>query len=74
MAAMRDKWASNNHNEERSTSVERKPEVAKQDEVPNIDAIVKPVKGWKTRHKGRKQAAGRREEPKELTQGICDPG
>jgi hypothetical protein len=37
--------------------VETKPEVAKQDEVPNVDAVVKPVKGWKRRHRGKKQAA-----------------
>jgi hypothetical protein len=27
-------------------------------EVPNEDAVVKPVRGWKKRHRGRKQAAG----------------
>jgi hypothetical protein len=41
--------------EERPTSVETKPEVEKQDEVPNIDAVVQPVKG---RKRGKKQAAG----------------
>ncbi|PNF30540.1 hypothetical protein B7P43_G09927 [Cryptotermes secundus] len=40
-------------------------------EVPKEDAVVKPVKGWKKWHRGKKRAAGRREEPKELTQGDC---
>jgi hypothetical protein len=31
------------------------------------DTIVKPIKGRKKRHRGRKPAAGRRGEPKELT-------
>jgi hypothetical protein len=57
MPAMRDKWANNNHNKERSTSVEMKPEVA-QTEVPNRDAVVKPVDGRNKRHRGKKQAAG----------------
>jgi hypothetical protein len=56
------------------TSVDRKPEVAQQQEVPNKDAIMKPVKGRKKRYRGRKQAVGRRGEPKELTRGILDPG
>jgi hypothetical protein len=30
---------------------------------------VKPIKGWKKRRRGKKQAAGRCEEPKELTWG-----
>jgi hypothetical protein len=40
-------------------------------EAPEKDAIVKPVEGQKKRHKGRKQAAGRRREPKELSRGDC---
>jgi hypothetical protein len=44
--------------EKELTSVDRKPEVAEQREVPNEDAIVKPVKGRKRRHRGKKQAAG----------------
>jgi hypothetical protein len=32
---------------------------------------VKLVNGWKKQHRGRKKAAGRRAEPKELTRGIC---
>jgi hypothetical protein len=38
------------------------------------DAVVKPVKGRKKRHRGRKPAAGRRGEPKELTRGDCGYG
>jgi hypothetical protein len=40
-------------------------------EIPNEDAVVKPVRGRKKRHRGRKQAAGRRGELKELTRGDC---
>jgi hypothetical protein len=40
---------------------------------PKEVAIVKPVKGRKRRHRGRKPAAGRREEPKELTWSDCGP-
>jgi ElaB/YqjD/DUF883 family membrane-anchored ribosome-binding protein len=40
-------------------------------EVPRDDAVVKPVRGWKRRHRGRKQAVGRRGEPKELNRGDC---
>jgi hypothetical protein len=40
----------------------------------NEDAVVKPVKGRKKRHRGRKPAAGRREEPKELTRRDCGSG
>jgi hypothetical protein len=40
-------------------------------EVPNEDAVVKPVRGRKKRHRGRKQAEGRRGEPEELTRGDC---
>jgi hypothetical protein len=53
------------------TSVDRIPEVAEQGEVPVEDAVVKPVKGRKKRHSGKKQAAERCEEPKELIRGIC---
>jgi hypothetical protein len=41
--------------------------VEEHQEVPKEDAVVKPVKGRKKRYRGRKQAAGRRGEPKELT-------
>jgi hypothetical protein len=57
--------------EERLEEVDWKPEVAKQREVPVEDAIVKPVNGRKKRHRGNKRAAGRRGEPKKLTQGDC---
>jgi hypothetical protein len=40
-------------------------------EVPNEYAVVKPVSGRKKRHRGPKQAAGRRGEPKKLTRGDC---
>jgi hypothetical protein len=40
-------------------------------EVPNEDAVVKPVGGLKKRYRGWKQAAGRRGEPKELIRGDC---
>jgi hypothetical protein len=43
-------------------------------EVPEEDAVVKPVEGRKKRHRGRKLAAGRRGEPKELTGGDCGSG
>jgi hypothetical protein len=35
-------------------------------EIPKEDAIVKPVKGGKKRHRNRMQVAGQRGEPKEL--------
>jgi hypothetical protein len=38
-------------------------------EVPNKDAVVIPVRIRKRRHRGRKEAAGRRLEPKELNRG-----
>jgi hypothetical protein len=38
-------------------------------EVPNEDAVVIPVRGRKMRHRGRKQAAGRHGESKELNRG-----
>jgi hypothetical protein len=40
-------------------------------EVPKDDAIGKLVRGWKKRHRGHKQVAGRHGEPKELTPGDC---
>jgi hypothetical protein len=40
-------------------------------EVPKEDAIAKSVERRKKRHRGQKQAAGRRGEPKELTRGDC---
>jgi hypothetical protein len=45
--------------------------VGEHQEVPREDAVVKPVRRRKKRHRGRKQAAGRRVEPKELTRGNC---
>jgi hypothetical protein len=50
--------------EEEPTSLDRKPEVAQQQEVPVENAVVKPVNGRKRRHRGKKQAAERCEEPK----------
>jgi hypothetical protein len=49
------------------TSVETKPEVTKQNEVPNADAVVKPEKGRKRWHKGKEQAAEQRGELKKQT-------
>jgi hypothetical protein len=40
-------------------------------EFLNENAVVKPVRGRKKLHRGRKQAAGRRGEPKELIRGDC---
>jgi hypothetical protein len=37
--------------------------------VPRKDAVVKPVRGRKKRHRARKQAAGRRGQPKDFTRG-----
>jgi hypothetical protein len=45
--------------------------VEEHQEIPKEGAIVKPVEGRKKRHRGRKLAAGRRGEPKELIRGIC---
>jgi hypothetical protein len=59
--------------EEEPTSVETKPEVAQQQEVPKEDTVVQPVKGRKRRLRGKKQAAGRRREPKKLTREDCGP-
>jgi hypothetical protein len=57
--------------EKEPTSVDRKPEAAQQREVPVEDAVVKPVNGRKRRHRGKKQAAERCEEPEDLTRGLC---
>jgi hypothetical protein len=43
--------------------------VGEHQEVPREEAAVIPVRGRKRRHRGRKQAAGRHGEPKELTRG-----
>jgi hypothetical protein len=55
------------------TQTEPSPEmmqpVGEHQEVPREEAAVIPVSGWKRRHRGRKQAAGRCGEPKELTRG-----
>jgi hypothetical protein len=51
--------------EEKPASMEMKPEVA-QEEVPREDTAVMPVRGLRKQRRGRKQAAGRREEPKKL--------
>ncbi|PNF28667.1 hypothetical protein B7P43_G08231 [Cryptotermes secundus] len=53
--------------EKEPTSVDRKPEVAQQREVPNENTAVKPVKGRKKRYRGKKQTAGRCGEPQEVT-------
>jgi hypothetical protein len=45
--------------------------VAEHQEVPREDAAVIPVGGLRKQRRGRKQAAGRREEPKELNRGMC---
>jgi hypothetical protein len=58
---------------EEPASVEMKPEVAQQG-VPREDAAVMPVRGLRKQRRGRKQAAGRREEPKKLNRGICHYG
>jgi hypothetical protein len=55
---------------EEPASVEMKPEVAKQ-EAPREDAAVMPVRRLRKQRRGRKQAAGRCEEPKKLNRGIC---
>jgi hypothetical protein len=41
---------------------------------PKEKAVVKPVKGRKKRHRGRKPAAGRCGEAKELTRSDCGTG
>jgi hypothetical protein len=55
---------------EKPNSVEMELDVGHQG-VPREDAAIMPVEGRKTRHRGRKQAAGRHVEPKELNRGIC---
>jgi hypothetical protein len=57
--------------EEEPTSVDRKPEVAQQREVPNEDAVVKPVNGRMRRHRGKKRDAVQCVEPEKPTRGIC---
>jgi hypothetical protein len=57
--------------EEKPTSMDRKPEAAEEEEVPVEDAVVKPVNGRKKRHRGKKQAAERCEEPEQHTRGTC---
>jgi hypothetical protein len=49
----------------------RMQSVAEHQEVPREDAAVIPVGGLRKQRRGRKQAAGRREEPKERNRGIC---
>jgi hypothetical protein len=56
--------------EEEPASEEMKLEVA-HEEVPREDTAVMPVRGLRKQRRGRKQAAGRREEPKKLNRGIC---
>jgi hypothetical protein len=51
-------------------AVKTKPEMTPKQEAPVEDAVLKPVKGRKKRHRGQKQAAERCEEPNELTRGI----
>jgi hypothetical protein len=48
--------------------------VAEHQVSPKEDAVVKPVKGRKKRHRSRKPTAGRRGEPKELTRSDCGSG
>jgi hypothetical protein len=50
-------------------SPEMMQSVGEHQEVPWEDATVIPVRGWKRHHRGRKQAAGRHGELKELTRG-----
>ncbi|PNF39353.1 hypothetical protein B7P43_G18361 [Cryptotermes secundus] len=57
--------------EKEPTSVETKPEVSQQREVPVENAVLKPVRGRKKQHREKKQAAGQCREPKKLTQGDC---
>jgi hypothetical protein len=38
------------------------------------DAVVKPVKGWRKRHRGRKPAAGQCGEAKKMTRKDCGAG
>jgi hypothetical protein len=55
---------------EEPASEEMKPEVVHQ-EVPREHASVVPVGGLRKQRRGRKEAAGRHEEPKKLNRGIC---
>jgi hypothetical protein len=55
---------------EEPASVEMRPEVAHQ-EVPREDAAVMLVIRLRKQRTGRKQDAGRREEPEKLNRGIC---
>jgi hypothetical protein len=57
--------------EKKLTSLDRKSKAVEYLEVPKEETVVKPVKGRKKWHRSKKQAAGRHEEPKELTRGIC---
>jgi hypothetical protein len=41
-------------------------------EIPKEDAAVMPVGGPRKQRRGRKQAAGQHEEPRELNRGICE--
>jgi hypothetical protein len=58
---------------EKQTSMTMESE-EKHQEAPKENAIVKQVKGRKKRHRGRKPAAGRCGEPKELTLSVCGSG
>jgi hypothetical protein len=62
----------------KTTDLKANPEEMKSEsehrKVPKEDAVGKPVKGPKKRHRGRKLAAGRHGEPKELTRGDCGYG
>jgi hypothetical protein len=58
--------------EEEPASVDTTPEVA-HEEVPREGAAVMPVRGLRKQRRGRKQAAGRHEEPKKRNRGICGP-
>jgi hypothetical protein len=56
--------------EEELPSVDTKLEAAER-EVLVEDSVVKPVKGRKRRHRGKKKAVERCGEPEEPTRGIC---
>jgi hypothetical protein len=55
---------------EEPTSVDMESE-AEHWEVRKEDTIVKPVKGWKKRHRDQHLATGRRGKPKERIRGDC---
>jgi hypothetical protein len=57
--------------EQMEPSPEMMQSIGEHQEVPREEATVIPVRGRKRQHRGRKQAAGRRGEPKELTRGDC---